>query len=78
MVVRFAGWDGSLRCHLHAVDPTWADVNAVRGQPEGAATLSLLPLLVAQFVAGEDVGAYEGGVLAAEEGEAGMLGRLVA
>ncbi|KUO20534.1 hypothetical protein AQJ91_13910 [Streptomyces dysideae] len=57
------------------MDPARSDVDSVSGQPEGTASLSLLPLLVAQLDAGEDVGAYEGGVFAAEEGEAGVLAR---
>jgi len=59
------------------VDPAGADVDAVSGQPEGAATLALPPLLVVPLVAGEKVGTYEGGVLASEEGEAGVPRRSV-
>lgn len=54
------------------MDPTGADVDAVGGQPEGAAALALLPPFMPPLVGGEEVGAYEGGVLAAEEGAAGV------
>ncbi|MFF4526378.1 hypothetical protein [Streptomyces bluensis] len=59
------------------MDPARADVDSVHGEPEGATALAQ-PLTVAHlsvaFGGGEDVGAYEGGVLAPEEVWAGRWG----
>jgi hypothetical protein len=60
------------------VDPAWADVDAVHGEPEGSTALALLPPFVPPFVGGAEVGAYEGRIFAAEKCEAGVVVRLAA
>ncbi|MFJ9589284.1 hypothetical protein [Streptomyces acidicola] len=59
------------------MDLAWTDVDAVYGEPEGATSAALLlavVFVVASFGRGEDVGAYQEGVLAPEEGSVGWLG----
>ncbi|MFH8563901.1 hypothetical protein [Streptomyces sp. NPDC017988] len=53
--------------HLDAMDVAGAYVDAVHGEPQGAAAGALTLGFLALF-AGEEVGADEGAVLAAQDG----------